>query len=179
MRELIPFIRSEEQRQTQEEIKGREVLVIFDGTTHVAEAMAIVVRYVSRDWKITQCLVRALLVTKTVCGEEVARELIATLSINIGVASGHLLAAMRDRCSVNGVAMRTLKVVYPQVLDIGCSYHALDLAGRKFKTPNLDDLASMGSASLPIVPKLELPVRPPLAYQFVLTPKLDGGPGGK
>jgi hypothetical protein len=29
------------------------VLVIFDGTTHVAEAMAIVVRYVSRDWKIT------------------------------------------------------------------------------------------------------------------------------
>ena len=71
--------------------------VIFDGTTHVAEAMAIVVRYVSRDWKITQRLVRALLVTKTMCGEEVARELIATLSINLGVASGHLLAAMRDR----------------------------------------------------------------------------------
>ena len=53
MRDLIPFIQSEEQRQTQEEIKGREVSVIFDGTTHVAEAMAIVVRYVSRDWKIT------------------------------------------------------------------------------------------------------------------------------
>ena len=103
--DLIPFIRSEEQRQTQEEIKGREVLVIFDGTTHVAEAMAIVVRYVSRDWKITQRLVRALLVTITMCGEEVARELIATLSINVGVASGHLLAAMHDRCSVNGVAM--------------------------------------------------------------------------
>ena len=46
---MIPFIRSEEQRQTQEEIKGREVSVIFDGTTHVAEAMAIVVRYVSSD----------------------------------------------------------------------------------------------------------------------------------
>lgn len=72
MRDL-PFIRSEEQRQTQE---GKEVSVIFDGTTHVAEAMAVVVRYISNDWKITQHLVRALLVTKTMCGDEVARELI-------------------------------------------------------------------------------------------------------
>jgi hypothetical protein len=132
------------------------VLVIFDGTTHVAEAMAIVVRYVSRDWKITQRLVRALLVTKTMCGEEVARELIATLSINVGVASGHLLAAMRDRCSVNGVAMRTLKVVYPQVLDIGCFSHALDLAGRKFKTPNLDEFSKHWTSLFAYSPKARI-----------------------
>ena len=87
MRDLIPFIRSEEHRQTQEEIKGREVSVIFDGTTHVAEAMAIVVRYVSSDWTITQRLVCALLVTKTMSGEEVARELICTLSIKLLVTS--------------------------------------------------------------------------------------------
>ena len=141
MRDLIPFIRSEEQRQTLEEINGREVSVIFDGTTHVAEAMAIVVRYISSDWRITQRLVRALLVTKTMCGEEVARELIATLSISLGIASGNLLAAMRDRCSTNGVAMRTLKVVYPQVLDVGCFSHALDLTGRKFRTPLLDEFS--------------------------------------
>ena len=49
MRDLIPFIRSEEQRQIQEEIKGREVSVILDGNHHVAEAMAIVVKYVSSD----------------------------------------------------------------------------------------------------------------------------------
>ena len=61
MHDLIPFIRSKEPRQTQEEIKGREVSVIFDGTTHVAEAMAIVV---SSGWTITQHLVCVLLVTK-------------------------------------------------------------------------------------------------------------------
>ena len=110
MRQLIPFIRSEEQRQTQEEIKGKEVSVIFDGTTHVAEAMAVVVRYIS---KITQRLVHALLVTKTMSGDEVARELISTLMNTLGIASDNLLAAMRDRCSVNGVAMRTIKVVFP------------------------------------------------------------------
>ena len=113
--------------------------MIFDGTTHVAEAMAIVIRYVSSDWTITQRLVRALLVTKTMSGEEVACELISMLSITLGIASSYLLAAMRDRCSVNGVAMRTLKVVYPHVLDVGCFSHALDLAGKKFKTPNLDE----------------------------------------
>ena len=76
--------------------------VILDGTTHAA--MAIVVRYVSSDWTITQRLVHALLVTKTMSGEELARELISTLSITLGIASGYLLAAMQDRCSVNGVA---------------------------------------------------------------------------
>ena len=143
MRDLIPFIRSEEQRQTQEEIKGKEVSVIFDGTTHVAEAMAIVVRYISNDWKITQRLVRALLVTKTMCGDEVARELISTLMNTLGIASDNLLAAMRDRCSVNDVAMRTIKVVFPRVLDIGCFSHALDLTGRKFNTPNLDEFCKL------------------------------------
>ena len=64
MHDLIPFTRSKEPRQTQEEIKEREVSVIFDGTTHVAEEMAIVVRYVSSDWTTTQRLVCALLVTK-------------------------------------------------------------------------------------------------------------------
>ena len=44
-------------------------------------------------------------------GEEVARELISVLSVTYGVRSSNLLASMRDRASVNNVAMRTLKVV--------------------------------------------------------------------
>lgn len=75
--------------------------MIFDGTTHVAEAMAVIVRYVNSDWTITQRLDRALLVTKSMTGEEVARELISTFSITLGIASGNLLAAMRDRCVQN------------------------------------------------------------------------------
>lgn len=77
--------------------------------------------------------------TKTMSGEEVTRELIATLSINLGIASGHILAAMRDRCSINGAAMRTIKVMYPHVLDVECFSHMLNLTGKKFKTPQLDE----------------------------------------
>ena len=53
-------------------------------------------------------------------GEVIARELIGMLSTSYGIASDRLLTAMRDRASVNNVAMRTLQIVYPHVLDIWC-----------------------------------------------------------
>ena len=143
MRDLIPFILSNEQKRIREELQAKKISVIFDGTTHVAEALAIIVRYVSTDWKICQRLVRVLLVTKSMCGEEVAHELIGTLSIKLGIPSDSILAAMRDRCSVNSVAMRTFQVVYPNVLDIGCFSHTLDNVGKKFKTPNLDEFTKL------------------------------------
>jgi hypothetical protein len=45
---------------------------------------------------------------------------------------------MHDRASVNGVAMRTLSIMYPTVMDIGCFSHTLDLVGTKFNFPTLD-----------------------------------------
>lgn len=63
--------------------------VILDGITHEAEAITIVVRYmyVSSDWTIIQRIVRALLVTMTMSGEEAACELITSLSIVLGIVS--------------------------------------------------------------------------------------------
>ena len=76
-------------------------------------------------------------------GEEAARELINTLSVTLGVQSNLLLAAMRDRASVNNVAMRVVSIVYPNVLDVGCFSHTLDLVGEKFKTPVLGTFCTM------------------------------------
>ena len=47
---LIPFIRSEEESKIQQEISGKPVSVIFDGTTRLGEALAIVVRFVDDEW---------------------------------------------------------------------------------------------------------------------------------
>ncbi len=69
-------------------------------------------------------------------GEEVARELIFVL---YGIGSDQLLGAMRDRASVNNVAMATLKVVYPTILDVGCLSHTIYNMGRHFNTPTLRD----------------------------------------
>ena len=58
MHDLIPFIHNQEFESIREEINGKDVSVIFDGTTHLGEALAIVIHYVNAEWKIVQQLVR-------------------------------------------------------------------------------------------------------------------------
>ena len=72
-------------------------------------------------------------------GEEIARDLISALSVEYGITSERLLAAMRDRASVNVVAMRSIKVVFPDMIDVGCYSHTIDLVGDKFRAPNIDN----------------------------------------
>ena len=95
--------------------------------------MAVRVRYVSSDWTISWHLVCALLVTKSMTREEVARKLTGTIS-------GNLLATMRNKCTLNSVAM---KVVYPHVLDVGCFCHTPKSTGKKFKTPTLEEFTKL------------------------------------
>ena len=49
---------------------------------------------------------------------------------------------MRDRAATNNVAVRTLKVLYPNCVDIGCFSHTLDHVGEKFQTPVLEEFLS-------------------------------------
>lgn len=58
-------------------------------------------------------------------GKEVTRELMNVLSVTLGIHSRLLLAVMRDR-AVNTIALRTVRVIYPNVLDVGCFSHTLD-----------------------------------------------------
>ena len=50
-------------------------------------------------------------------GEKIAQLIIVIFSTEFGVSSNLIVAAMRDRASVNDVAMRTIKVVYNELLD--------------------------------------------------------------
>ena len=53
-------------------------------------------------------LVRFQLVKNSVCGDELARIMNEVLHRKLGVLQGRLLAAMRDRASVNTCALRTV-----------------------------------------------------------------------
>ena len=139
MHDLISFIHNQEFESIREEINGKDVSVIFDGTTRLGEALAIVTRYVNAEWKIVQWLVRLQMLVKSVTGEELARELISVLSVNYGISTQLLLAAMKDRAAVNETAIRTLKVVYPNLLSIGCFSHTIDRVGEHFNVPNLSE----------------------------------------
>ena len=141
MLDLIPFIQKQEATKIKDEISGQYVSLIFDGTTRLGEVLVIILRFVT-DWKVEERLVRLEFLQKSLTGEEIAREIINVLSVKMGVAPHLLLATMRDRASVNNLAMRTINVIYPNMLDIGCFSHALDHVGENFKTPTLDDFCS-------------------------------------
>lgn len=76
----------------------------------------------------------AIALTKSMKGEEVARRIINTISTEMVVSSGFVVGAMHDRASVNEVAMRTVKVIYQNLLDIGCFSHTLHRVGGHMNT---------------------------------------------
>ena len=79
MFDLVPFILKEETCLKQE-LQGKQVGVIFDGTTRLGEAMTIILQYVSDSWTLEQRLVRIQLFSKSMTGEEIAREFFQSLT---------------------------------------------------------------------------------------------------
>lgn len=142
MADYVPFILQEEQARIRQEVQNRHVSVIFDGTSRLGEALAIVLRFISDEFSVEQRLVRLQMLAKSMKGEEIARELISILSVTYGIGPTFLLAAMRDRASVNNVALTTLKIVYPMLVDVGCYSHTIDHVGDHFSTPTLSEFIS-------------------------------------
>ena len=66
-----------------------------------------------------------------------AREIITVLAQQYNVQNSSLCAAMRDGASVNGAAMRTVKVVFPKVVDVHCFSHAIDGIDSHLNIPTL------------------------------------------
>ena len=58
MSELIPFVQMQEEKEIKQEISEKHVSVIFDGTTRLGEALAIVIRFVDDTFAIQQRLIR-------------------------------------------------------------------------------------------------------------------------
>ena len=75
----------EEQQRIKQEISSKSVSVIFDGTSRLGEALAVMVRFVSDDWTIEQRLLRVQLLAKSLAGEEIAWEIISILSTSYSI----------------------------------------------------------------------------------------------
>lgn len=75
--DLISFVHHQAVQKISKEIEGKKVSVIF----RMGEAMAILVWFVSDDWRIEQQLICVQLLAKSLCGEEIARELISFLQV--------------------------------------------------------------------------------------------------
>ena len=51
LRQLLPLILQSETQKLKQEIEGKHVSVLFDGTTHICEALVVVLRFVDSDWE--------------------------------------------------------------------------------------------------------------------------------
>ena len=152
------------------------MFIIFDGTTHVCEAFVVVLCYLIDDLELKQCVGQLKLLAKTMTGEEIAQQVIVILSTEFGISSNLIVAAMRDRASVNDVAMRTIKVVYNELLDVGCFPHTLNHMGERMNTPILHDFSA--TLGLLCFHKAQNPVccgGPKHVSQHLHTPQLSGG----
>ena len=113
-------------------------------------------RFVGEEWVLEQRLICMQMLSESMAGEEIARELISILSVTYGVQSDQLLAAMRDRASVNNLAMQTVRVIYTSLVDIDCFSHTLDHIGDNFKTPALTDFMHLWISLFSHSPKTRL-----------------------
>ena len=80
--QLLPF---NEFATLKGEVQGRPVSIIFDGTTHVCEAMVIVLRFVDDQWTIQQRVCSLKLLAKSLSGEEVAQQIVSVISQELGI----------------------------------------------------------------------------------------------
>ena len=78
---------------------------------------------------------------------------------------------MRDRASVNDVAMRTIKVVYNELLDVGYFSHTLNHVGERMNTPFCNTWTALFSRS----PRSRCCGGPKRVSQHLHTPQLGGG----
>ena len=97
----------------------------------------------TNNWEIKQKLICLQLLTKTMTSKEIVREIVHTVITEYGISGDHLIATMRHRASANGVAMRTIKVLFPNLLDVGCYLHTLDHVGEHFNVPNLEEFTRL------------------------------------
>ena len=90
MRELIPFIPEEEYKSIAKELLGKDVSIIFDGTTRNEEALAMLIRYV-HEWEVKMRLMRFQLDRSSVNSDELARIIIEVLHRKLDVLQNNLV----------------------------------------------------------------------------------------
>ena len=79
-----------------------------------------------------------------------------SFSTELSIKANHVVAFMRDRVSVNNVAMRTISVLYNSMIDIGCFSHTLDRVGENMNTPILDKFTKHWISLFSHSPKVRL-----------------------
>ena len=155
--EFIPMIRQKETDFVKSEIAANSTFsVIFDGSTRFREALAIIVRFIDKDWNIQQRLLKLEILAKSMNAEELAQRLIQCLAVEYGMQPNHLLATMRDGASVNEAGLRQVMFFFPNILNVICFSHTIDNVGKHFEFSVLDTFSRCWNTMFSLSPAARL-----------------------
>ena len=117
--------------------------MIFDGNTRQEEAIAVIVRFLDDNWSIIQRLVRIDICSKSANADSLAQVLNQFPSVDYGIKTNSLLAALRDGASVNQPALDRIAFIFPEMLNVVCFSHILDNVGNYLVIPTLLEFGSV------------------------------------
>ena len=142
--QMIPSIIEKEKETLKTELSLVDgCSVIFDGSTRLGEALAIVVRFVDDEWNVQQRLIRLQVLAKSLKANELAQCLTQSLAVEYSIRPAVLLAVMKDGAAVNHAALEQVKFFFPQLLDITCFSHTIDNVGKHFEFRVLDRFSQL------------------------------------
>ena len=131
--ELIPLVLKKEKDTVKSEIAKNDAFsVIFDGSTRLGEALAIVVRFIDEQWNIQQRLVKLEVLAMSLKAAELAQRLIQCLAIEYSIQPNQIFAAMRDGAAVNEAGLRQISFFFPNIFNVPCFSHTIDKCWEAF-----------------------------------------------
>ena len=138
LKAFIPQIEQKQITIIKQELEGQYVSIVFDGTTRLGEAVNVVGRWCTSDFRLTHRLLDFTTFFKHLDAAGLAVYVNDLLGRERGVPAMKLVGFSRDSCSTNGAACRRLMVNYTSAVDMLCICHTLCHVGEHFELPTLD-----------------------------------------
>ena len=109
-----------------------EFSLTFDGTPAFAEAEAIIIRVVTKDYKILELLVKCNLFKMKLNGIQLGNHIVSTITSELGKNVKDWLSSQQDRASTNKAVLRHIKELLANIqISINfCCSHTLSNAGK-------------------------------------------------
>ena len=139
MRMYIPLVEKKEFELVVKEMGGNPWSFAVDGTRRIGEAIAGVVRWCSRDWKLHHRLTMFTTTERNVTGRELSALVVHNALKDLSKPIDSLVLFERDACSVNYACFNILTTAFYATDDFLCCCHLLSLVGGALEFETLNE----------------------------------------
>ena len=128
---LIPTVLAAEKTRIKMLLKNQNNLVmIFDGRSHLGEILNIVVRWCDDDFIPQQLCIRLKHLDKNCDGEQLAVLITRVICEEYELKGKQFIGCLHDGASINSKAIRHMATMLYNAVDINCFSHMLNNAGK-------------------------------------------------